>query len=227
MVCALAFASSGFAAKAPLGVFYSFDKSAPSALLGAMQSELARILSPSGLSADWRANDGSRDRGDDFPGIVVFRYHGQCTFLGIAENGEETPGGEALAETDTVDGHVLPFAGVNCDRIRALIAPALKQMPASWKNEMLGRALARVTAHEIYHMLAGVRTHDDRGIFQAGHSRRDLTAASFAFAAQENNWLHSWVQRQAPQEQVVQSSPAVASSSDDATYGESDSAAGR
>jgi hypothetical protein len=193
-----------------------------------MQSELARILSPSGISADWRASDGSKDRAEDFPGLVVFRYQGLCNFEGVAEGGEENPGGEALAGTDTIDGHVLPFAGVNCDRVRALIAPALKQMPSSWKNEMLGRALARVTAHEIYHMLAGIRTHDDRGIFQAGHSKRDLTAPAFSFAAQENNWLHAWLQRQAPQEQVVQSSPApAASASDDATSGESDSAAGR
>jgi hypothetical protein len=92
---------------------------------------------------------------------------------------------------------------------------------------MLGRALARVSAHEIYHMLAGVRTHDDRdGIFQASHSGKDLTQAVFAFAAPEKNWLHAWVERQRSRDQVAQAGPVSgASAADEPVFAESDSAA--
>ena len=225
VLCALACANSGSAAKAPLGVYYSFDAPAPAALLDEMQSELTRILAPSGLSADWRASDEPRRHGEDFPGLVVFRFSGHCTvddFEGDAPN----PAGQALAETDIINGHVLPFAKVDCDRVRALIAPTLKRMPRDWQTETLGRALARVGAHEIYHMLTGVEEHASRGIFQAGHSRRDLTATTFSFAGTENNWLHSWLEKQRPREQVVQVLP-VESESAAGEAPEAESAAGR
>lgn len=227
VLCALACAAPGAAAKSPLGLYYSFDRPAPGPVLTAMQAELSRIFAPSGISADWRASGRSSGLNEDFPGVVVFRFSGHCTFDGF-DNDAPDPAGEALAETDTIGAHVLPFAKVNCDRVRAFIAPALKAMPRDWKSGALGRALARVSAHEIYHMLAGVEEHGNRGIFQAGHSRADLTAPAFSFAAPENNWLHAWLERQKPPEQVVQTLPSQpASTSEEPAYDGSGDAAGR
>ncbi len=227
----LVFAGAAQAAKAPLAVYYSFDTPVTPALLTAMQSELGRILAPSGMSAAWLPSGVVRHPGEDFPALVVFRFNGRCGFDGPVNGAGAGSSGGALAETDTVEGHVLPFSRVNCDRVRDYIAPVLGSMPPAWTNEMLGRALARVSAHEIYHMLAGVQVHSDRvGIFQSAHSRRDLTAASFTFAAPENNWLRSWLQRQTAVEQITQSLPAkTPSAPDDPVFGESDAldAAGR
>jgi len=189
-----------------------------------MQSELGRILAPSGMSAAWLPVDVPRTSGQDFPAVVVVRFAGHCSFEGPS-NGAADPAGQALAEADTVAGHVLPFARVDCDRVRALITPSLLAMPPAWKSEMLGRALARVSAHEIYHMLSGVETHGASGIFQAGHSRRDLTATTFSFAAPENSWLHGWLQRQTDPVQVAKAVPGeTTSGSGAAVLDESDSA---
>lgn len=225
---ALACAHSAFAAKAPLAVYYSFDAPVPAPLFTAIQSEMSRILAPSGMSADWISGDTSRSQKLDYPGLVVLRFHGHCGAEGSPYSTDIDPSGKALAESEIIDGHVLPFAKVDCDRVRALISPAMGGMPPVWKTGILGRALARVSAHEIYHMLAGVQTHDERGIFQAEHSLRDLTDATFSFAAPENNWLHSWLERQMPPQQAAQVSPVPTLPPLDGTvYDASGSAAGR
>lgn len=189
-------------ASAPLGVYYSFDTPAPAALLDEMQAELSRIFAPSGVSVAWRASQTADDHAEEFPGIVVFRFIGHCTPDDAPDDID--PEGLALGETRVSDGHVLPFATVNCDRIKAFIAPSLKRMPTVWKMKMLGRALARVSAHEIYHMLAGVARHDDSGIFRPVNTRTDLTTTTFAFAAPEQNWLRAWRQRETPDASVIQ-----------------------
>jgi hypothetical protein len=215
--------NTALGAKAPLAVYYSFDSPPPAALLTEMQSELARILLPSGISATWFAADAPRRPDEDFPALVIFRFSGRCAFDDSSDDTRDHSGGQALGEAKTIDGHVLPFAKVDCDRVRALIAPDLKSMPPVWKTRMLGRAAARVSAHEIFHMLAGVEAHDDRGIFRAAHSRSDLTAATFSFAAPENNWLHEWLHRQTPEESIIQASQAHAASDDNA-FAETDTA---
>jgi hypothetical protein len=222
-------AHAALGAKAPLAVYYSFDSPPPAALLTEMQSELARIFSPSGISAAWRANGASREPGEDFPAIVVFRFSGRCAFDDFRDDAGAEPNGKALGESKTIDGHILPFAKVDCDRVRALIAPNLTAMPPVWRTQMMGRAVARVSAHEIFHMLTGVQTHDDRGIFQSAHSRSDLTGATFSFAAPENNWLHKWLLREMPEERIVQASQAHAAtaSDDNSVFTETSVAGGR
>lgn len=213
-------AASAEAAKPPLGVYYSFDTPAPSAVFAGMQDELARIFAPSGVSVAWRSIESAEGRGEDFPGLVTFRFIGRCTPDDAP--GDIDPEGLALGETQVSDGHVLPFATVNCDTIKAFIAPSLKRMPTVWKTQMLGRALARVSAHEIYHMLAGVAKHDDSGIFRPVNTRTDLTTMTFAFAAPEQNWLRAWRQRETRGAPVIQTGRQEAGGSpDDAVLSDS------
>ncbi|HYR43293.1 MAG TPA: hypothetical protein VER98_09735 [Terriglobia bacterium] len=44
---------------------------------------------------------------------------------------------------------------------------------------VLGRALGRVAAHEIYHIVAQTTEHQESGIAKAAFSVRDLTANRF------------------------------------------------
>lgn len=201
------------AGKAPLAVYYSFDTPAPAALVTVMQDELGRIFAPSGVSIAWRKAQSPDNRGEDFPGVAIFRFIGRCTLDDVPDGAD--PEGQSLGETAISDGHVLPFATVNCDRIKAFIAPKLKRMPTQWKTEMMGRALARVSAHEIYHMLAGVAKHDDSGIFRPVNTRTDLTTTTFSFAPPEQNWLRAWQQRQTRDTSVAQTAPQQAGGSPD------------
>jgi hypothetical protein len=190
--------AASFTAEAPLAIFYSFDSPASPALMAEMQSELDRILAPANLRVTWRSTDTQSNGAEDFPDIVVFRFHGRCSFDTNSAEEEllQDPGGTALASTQITDGHVLPFGEVDCDKLRHFIAPTARSLDASARNCTLGRAMARVSAHEIYHMLTGSELHASKGIARPAHSRAELTIPSFTFAKPETEWLRSWAERE-------------------------------
>jgi hypothetical protein len=188
----------------PLAVYYSFDAPPSAALVTEMQAEVGRILAAAGVRVAWRAV-GSPRNGEDFQAIVVFRFRGVCSFdkgSAVYEPQAE-PTGQALAETDVADGRVLPFGAVDCDRLRRFIAPVLQSPDPEDKNAGLGRAIARVSAHEIYHMLTGSEGHARRGIARSSHSRAELTSPRFGFAQKETDWLRAWVAKPASEAAVA------------------------
>jgi hypothetical protein len=178
----------------PLAIYYSFDVPPPAVLFTELKAELDQILAPARLPVAWRSSDAPRNGQEDFPEIAVFSFHGRCSFDGVADS-ELEPVGLALAETQISDGHVLPFGKVHCDQVRRFIEPATRSLSSEDKDAALGRALARVAAHEIYHMLTKSETHGSEGIARSRHSRADLTASTFMFAKTEINWLRTWVER--------------------------------
>ena len=101
-----------------------------------------------------------------------------------------------LAQSQIMDGRVLPFGSVNCDQVRRFIAPSEKSPYLGQRNTSLGRALARVIAHEVYHMLTGSQNHASQGIGRSAHSRVELSETTFRFRANEINWLRGWVAKQ-------------------------------
>jgi hypothetical protein len=189
---------------APLAIYYSFDTPPAASLVAEMESEVGRILAVGGVRVVWR-DVASPRKGEDFPGVVVLRFRGVCSFgedRGVIQP-EEQPAGQPLAETDVAAGRVLPFGSVDCDRLRGFIAPVVRSLGQEDKNARLGRAMARVGAHEIYHMLTGSEEHARRGIARAKHSREQLTAPTFAFAREETNWLRDWVAANRRDQRVV------------------------
>jgi hypothetical protein len=198
--------------KAPLAIYYSFATPPPGDVFTEMQSELNRILAPANLRVVWRSTDTQNTGAEDFPDIVVFRFHGTCSFETHWANEDFAgdPGGLALARTHVTDGHVLPFGEVDCNQLRHFIAPEAKSMDPTSRNSALGRAMARVSAHEIYHMLTGSETHAATGIARPAHSRTELTAQTFSFAEAETEWLRAWVERQTgaiQQEEAIEVEP--------------------
>lgn len=145
-----------------------------------MQSEVDRLLAP-GMSVDWREWS-QRTAGVDFPRIVTVTLKGVCI---AAPGGNQLPAKSrfALASTVISDNVVLPFAEVDCDRLRAVITPALlKTDPKRWP-ELMGRAMGRLVAHELYHMLLQSRDHSDNGLAKACFRPGDLTAEHFPFSS--------------------------------------------
>jgi len=140
---------------------------------------------------------------------------------------QEEPTGQSLAATDVADGRVLPFGSVDCDTLRRFIAPKLKFLSPEEKNARLGRAIARVGAHEIYHMLTGSEGHARWGIARARHSREELTAPAFAFAPRENNWLRAWVAKPGGRHAVAAVEPGTSRDEAEATAPAPVSPAGR
>ena len=185
--------SAGNPSGASLAVYYSFDAPPSAALVTEMQTEVDSILADSGVRVAWRAL-GSPRNGEDFHGVVVFHFRGVCSFDGypVIHSRQAESAAQPLASTYITDGQVLPFGAVDCNRLRPYVAPVLTSLSPEERNAGLGRAIARVTAHEIYHMLTESEGHARQGIARAVHSRAELTAPRFAFARTEANWLRSW-----------------------------------
>jgi hypothetical protein len=58
---------------------------------------------------------------------------------------------------------VLPFAEVSCDRIAKAVATAMWGGERKEADRLLGRALGRVLAHELYHILGKTHEHNADG----------------------------------------------------------------
>jgi hypothetical protein len=65
--------------------------------------------------------------------------------------------------------------------VTKFLAPALLDQPGARGDFMLGRAIGRLIAHEIYHMLMQTREHTRNGISKPCFSAADLTANRFEF----------------------------------------------
>src|SRR6185295_12754987 len=119
--------------------------------LNSLQVELQRVLAPAAIEMTMREGQLS---GDEFQLLVVGSFDGNCSVdkLPLAHSISLRAG--PLADTSISGGHVLPFFRVDCTRVLETLAPALRPLTVSMRKEFLGRALARVIAHEIYHIVA-------------------------------------------------------------------------
>ena len=136
-----------------------------------MQEELRRLLEPAGIEIVWKDSVG-RKSGQDFELIAVSSFEGSCSLEGLPQS----PASASLADTSISDGHVLPFFRVDCTRLIQMFGRRIN-------SSILGRALARVMAHEIYHIVARTPEHQETGVAKAIFSTQDLTEAEFGFDA--------------------------------------------
>jgi len=134
-----------------------------------MKAELKRLLEPAGIEIVWKDSAGRRS-GEDFELIAVSSFEGSCSPEGPAQ----IPASASLADTSISDGHVLPFFRVDCARLIQMLGRHIG-------SSVLGRALARVIAHEIYHIVARTADHQETGVAKAIFSAQDLTDSRFEF----------------------------------------------
>ncbi len=80
-----------------------------------------------------------------------------------------------LAMTHSVDGELLPFGEVECDRVRTALQRTVGRSNPEAHQVEYGVALARVMAHEIYHMLAKSAAHTREGVTKQALSSTELS----------------------------------------------------
>ncbi len=162
------FLASAFAeTKAPassLAIFFRFESSYSDIALQEMKRELGPLMERSGYRLDWRNRDEAIST-DSFDDLVVIDFRGRCL---MEAAGSLHDRGGPLGWTHVANGAVLPFSAVECDRVRAVLHSA--------SDVVLGRAMARVLAHELYHVLAQTATHQKVGITKPSLSRADLVS---------------------------------------------------
>ena len=160
----------------PVAVLLQFDEPYSVPALQAMEHEVDSILRPAGYALEWHLLEPdlvSREYAD----FVVVRFRGNCETGGLSGGMRN---GESLARTAISDGRVLPFSEVQCDQVRRFLAGAA----ANGAPEIMGRALARIMAHEMFHMLAATDQHGKRGVARPSHTTQELISSrQFRFDA--------------------------------------------
>jgi hypothetical protein len=173
-----------------IAVFMDFESEPSAEALSQMEREITSIMKPSGLQFDWRMMKNRRS-GESFLDLVVVNFKGSCQAERPVLYNELGPVFERqpLALTRISDGQVLPFSDVQCDTIRQYIAPDVASAAPDKRERILGRALGRVVAHEMYHIFAHTTVHAEDGVARSFHTRKELTAREFHFTSHESQLL--------------------------------------
>jgi hypothetical protein len=70
---------------------------------------------------------------------------------------------------------LLPFVGVDCDRVRSFLRVPLSFAEPRGRDRILGRAIGRVIAHELYHVLGRTAHHGSGRVDHPTYTVRELT----------------------------------------------------
>lgn len=162
----------------PLTIVLRSDSAVPTEVLNALESEVESLVEPSSIRVTWT----SATAGEVYERVAVVRLRGACRAGAIVPAETEKQGYVPLGQTQVVDGKVLPFAAVRCDAVRKLIARDLALQPSYQREDLFGRALGRVLAHELYHILLRTTRHGTDGLARPALSNFDLVADRDSFA---------------------------------------------
>jgi len=155
-----------------------FDQAYSTRSLTVMKREVASIVSDSGIKVDWRLL-ADLHSSDSFEKLVVVRFHGACNMEPAPPLGDERG---YYGFTYVSDGAVLPFSEVECDKISNSIRSAMSKRQWREPDSILGRALGRVLAHELFHMLAKTQHHAGEGVTKSALSPAQLVSDNLSMA---------------------------------------------
>jgi hypothetical protein len=130
-----------------------------------MKREIEYLMHGSGVELSWR-NYSDVSASESFPRIVLVKFHGSCETRAFA--GRAPDDGMPLGYSHISNGEIIPFADVECDHIRSELRSA--------DDRMLGRAMGRVLAHELHHIIDRTRSHTRTGLLRKSFSPQDLMA---------------------------------------------------
>jgi len=158
-------------------LYTRFQMEPPPAIMESIRDELASIMSPMGFHIEWR----SLSEGGDYPEAMKLAV---TTFKGRCDASEKSPvirTGGALGFTHITNGTILPFSEVDCDAIRAFIQKELWMRYSDASSKLFGRAVARVLAHELYHIFASTAKHASCGLGKSTYTTTDMLSNDFQF----------------------------------------------
>lgn len=137
-----------------------------------MKREAEGIIKDSGVHLDWKSREAVG--ASSYPNLVLVRFKGRCVLepdpILYDERGP-------FAFTYSSDGNVLPFTEVACDHVTASVQSAISGDDFSRLDYLMGRALGRVVAHELVHILTRSENHAREGVAKTALSGKELIGA--------------------------------------------------
>lgn len=165
-------AKSDRAQSGEVSVYLRGEFETSSSLRAAFTIEVNRLMATLGYRVNWPYH------ANNVPGtLILVTAEGSCS---TASEASVSPEGKALASTQEVNGNILPFVWLKCAELNALLAPELRANRGG-QEERYGRALARVLAHEMFHILAQTSHHAESGVAQRAVTARNLLGRQFEF----------------------------------------------
>lgn len=134
-----------------------------------MEHETEGILKSSGLQLDWRM--ASEAAHETFSDLVVVQFKGSCKVEPVPYVYDELG---PLAFTYSSDGTIQPFTEVSCDKVAASVRSAMWGGDFEKADFLFGRALGRVLAHELVHVLTASGRHAHDGVYKPALSGKEL-----------------------------------------------------
>jgi len=178
----LSSAQSAASQDAGLVVYLRTGGNQPAAPLAQMKRELGALMRQAGYRLEWRSLDVNRNRDADASLLAVLDLTGVCGIApGYADADRAGKSSTSLATTTITDGQVLPFSSLNCVALTNSVSAALVKEAGARRDFLYGRAMARVVAHEFYHVLMRTTEHGRSGVARSCFSTSDLLAERFEF----------------------------------------------
>jgi hypothetical protein len=185
-------AVTGFGSDAVVTVFVDFERPPAKTAVEGMEHEVAKLMRPSGLKINWHPLIENRGT-ESFESLVVIRFRGTCKVepdgWDAARPAEPNP---VLGFAEVQDDTVSPFGEVLCDEVRRSLVSIDGEINYVRRQGEYGRALGRVVAHELYHILARTTEHDCAGVAKSPHTPEDLRRVYFGFADAAVNELRKF-----------------------------------
>jgi len=163
-----------------VGLYAEFQQEPSVRVRTVIREELASIMMPTGAVVEWRPLE--RAGKERWSRLVVVHFKGRCDSSDLSLY---DPYPWVLGQTYISDGEIIPFSDIYCTAIRAMLAQTLVSTDRSTRPFVFARAVARVLAHELYHVLAATRHHASGGLGEGFYSARELAADDFRFEDKE------------------------------------------
>lgn len=158
-------------------LYADYQQEIPVTIRQTIHDEVDSIISPTGLTLEWQSL--ADRRGDEVSvGVVFVRFKGACDVTDLSLYAAYP---FALGSTVINDEEILPFANVYCNAVRAFLAPQLLSLGPKDRAVAFGRAVGRVVAHELYHILAHTKHHGSGGLAERAWKQQELMAVEFRF----------------------------------------------
>jgi hypothetical protein len=185
-ICAFACLSAPSAFGEGITIVLDFQGPRSEPSIAEMKREFAGIMKDSALHFDFRwRSEASQETTSD---LVLVRFTGKCVLDPVGYLYDERG---PMAFTYSTDGVVQPFSEVACDKVTSAVRSAMAGGDFAKADLLLGRALGRVLAHEVMHILSKSGAHGRTGVAKTSLSGSQLIAPELLLGPADLERIHA------------------------------------
>ena len=176
-ICAL------FAAAAQaegITIVLDFDGPHSEQSVAEMKREFEGIVKNTTLTVGWRTRREAEQ--EALANLVVVRFKGKCILDPVPYLYDERG---PMAFTYTTGGVPQPFSEVACDKVAGAVRSAMFGGDYAKADQLFGRALGRVLAHEVVHMLTRSGAHANEGVTKRSLSGNQLISPELRLSPED------------------------------------------